>query len=81
MKDGIMAQGQAPEPARDHARFAVVMGAVAGGVYLIIATAAHYLNVGAGPLPFMIDMLVVGLPIWKHNTGVKHRRPPEVHEG
>lgn len=72
-----MAREQAPEPAMDRATFAVVMGALGAGVYMIIAVAAHELDVDAGPLPIVIAMLVVGSLMSRCNSRIRARRHPE----
>ena len=76
-----MAHDRAPRPTMSQGAFTLAMGALAGGVYVIAAVTAHYLNVDAGPLPFVIAWLVAGFPLWKRNSGVMSRRPPEDHGG
>ncbi len=76
-----MAHEQASEPAVDRATFAVVMGALGASVYMIIAVAAHELDVDAGPLPIVIAMLVVGSLMSRRNSRIRARRHPENHGG
>jgi hypothetical protein len=79
-KDGMMADDEASKSTMDRVAFAVVLGVVVGGVYLVIGVTAHYLNVNAGPLPGVIAMLVGIFAVIRRNSSVKSRRRPEDHQ-
>ena len=81
MKDGMMGHGEVPESTTDRFTVGLIAGSVGAGVAGIIFVAAHYLNVNAGPLPFILAVLFGAFAVRNRDSRVRPRRPPEHHDG